>query len=1051
MAFDRAVAEHQANRAADLRRRLPSLPEVLARVDAGAVWGQHPSEPNRWWVAVGPGWVDDDVPLSGSPTTAAEWAVVERHRRLHDVPVAVDLAPGRVVGLAGPHRDAVARAMIVQLAASLGPADWRLHVRSRQPEHWSWTRWLPHRADPDELALGERAVVAVVDDPTLVSARTAPLRRALAQGAAVAVLVLADHRDDLPAWCSCVVELGPDGRARRDGDGPIAVARAAGLSAERACAAAAALAGWSDPEDCEDAASIPVRVSAAALHGPITVEAVLERWRLGGRDPAPVVPLGLAADGVVEVDLVRDGPHGLVAGTTGAGKSELVRTLVVGAALSAPPEHLAMVLVDYKGGAAFDACAELPHVVGIVTDLDEHLAERVLRSLEAELRRREQLLRAQAAADLAAYRQRLDAPSLARLVVVVDEFATLAAEVPGFIPALVSVAQRGRSLGVHLVLATQRPGGAVSDDIRANTNLRIALRVQDVTDSVEVLGDPTASGLPRAVPGRAVLRLGTGELITFQTASTSIPAPSPSAAPRLVEADPVPTGTGTLAEIVSTVAAAAAAWPAPTPTPPWLAPLPDVIDPAGLGGTASTVGLVDDPDHQRRLPLSWARRGHLLIVGATGSGTTSALVALARSLTSAEPADSLYLYVIDGRCEPRLSALADLPHVGAVVRVGEAERLARLVTRLGERIDAGPPSGGGPAVVVLVDGVVAVRAALDDGRAGGWLDRFDRIVAEGPAAGVLFAVTAEQPAQVPAWLVAACEERWVLRLADPTEAGLVGVPARAAPTAAAPPGRAVVWPALLEAQVASPEGWSSRCHGSGPGPLPIAVLPAEVPADAGRGWSSFGGGGCRLFVGLGSTDLAPVTLEVPAGEHVTVIGPPRSGRTGVLARLAQSWQEATGAGRVLWWSGRDRHGLENRRDELVGSVGEVLLVVDDADLVDDPDGWLARLLAGGRPGLTAVVSARPGALRSAYGHWTQIVRRSRRGLLLDGIDELDADLLGAALPRDRRVPARPGRGWLVVDGVALDVVQVARCACTPGDRTPQASSTPSTMCTVRSQ
>ena len=136
-------------------------------------------------------------------------------------------------------------------------------------------------------------------------------------------------------------------------------------------------------------------------------------------------------------------------------------------------------LVDYKGGSTFDACAELPHTVGLVTDLDDRLAERALVSLEAELRRRE---RTPARCRRRRPRRvpgRPAASPLPRLVVVIDEFAALAAELPAFLPPLVGVAQRGRSLGVHLVLATQRPAGVVDDDIRANTNLRLALRLQD--------------------------------------------------------------------------------------------------------------------------------------------------------------------------------------------------------------------------------------------------------------------------------------------------------------------------------------------------------------------------------------------------------------------------------------------------------------------------------------------------------------------------------------------------------------------------------------------
>ncbi len=181
-------------------------------------------------------------------------------------------------------------------------------------------------------------------------------------------------------------------------------------------------------------------------------------WRRAGRlAPAPVAPLGVTETGIFNLDLIRDGPHGLIGGTTGSGKSELLRSLVAALAVYTDPEHLTFVLMDYKGGAAFDECSRLPHTVGLVTDLDEQLGERALQALEAEIHYRERALRAAGVDNLRDY-QVLGLPeALPRLLVVIDEFATMAKELPEFLQALVSIAQRGRTLGVHLLLATQRP------------------------------------------------------------------------------------------------------------------------------------------------------------------------------------------------------------------------------------------------------------------------------------------------------------------------------------------------------------------------------------------------------------------------------------------------------------------------------------------------------------------------------------------------------------------------------------------------------------------
>ena len=201
---------------------------------------------------------------------------------------------------------------------------------------------------------------------------------------------------------------------------------------------------------------------------------MLRRWHQSSGLRAQI---GRGVDGTVTVDLREDGPHGLVAGTTGSGKSELLQSLICSLALNNPPERITFLLVDYKGGAAFRECADLPHTVGYITDLTPALVARALTSLGAEITAREELLGRYGVKDLIQLEREHPEAAPPSLLICVDEFAALTKEVPEFVDGMVNLAQRGRSLGMHLLLATQRPAGVVTGPIRANTDLRIALRV----------------------------------------------------------------------------------------------------------------------------------------------------------------------------------------------------------------------------------------------------------------------------------------------------------------------------------------------------------------------------------------------------------------------------------------------------------------------------------------------------------------------------------------------------------------------------------------------
>lgn len=227
-------------------------------------------------------------------------------------------------------------------------------------------------------------------------------------------------------------------------------------------------------------------------------------------DPSELSPtqlracLGVGAAGQAWVDLVTDGPHALVVGTTGAGKSELLTSWLVQLAWSQPPEALQLILVDYKGGTCLGPLKRLPHCVDLLTDLEPAATTRAIEAISAQLRRREQILRKSNCKDITEYEQlRHHQPSLtplARMLVVVDEFATLAATQEELLEHLLRLAAQGRSLGMHLILATQHPHGALSTSITANAALRVCLRMLDASEGAPLLGHGDLPDLPRA-PG----------------------------------------------------------------------------------------------------------------------------------------------------------------------------------------------------------------------------------------------------------------------------------------------------------------------------------------------------------------------------------------------------------------------------------------------------------------------------------------------------------------------------------------------------------------------
>ena len=604
------------------------------------------------------------------------------------------------------------------------------------------------------------------------------------------------------------------------------------------------------------------------------------QWRDGGRSTLAVI--GESYDGPFAIDISKDGPHALIAGTTGSGKSELLQTIVASLAVANRPDEMTFVLIDYKGGSAFAECALLPHTVGMVTDLDPHQVERALVSLTAELTRREHILAAAGAKDIEAYQLLVDgrrAPSLPRLVIVVDEFAAMSRDLPDFVTGLVNIAQRGRSLGLHLMLATQRPSGVVSAEIRANTNLRIALRVTDPVDSADVIGVPDAATIAQSSPGRAYVRLGHASLVPFQAgrvggrrpgtgpAATSAPwaalvewsmlgrpepaRPGRTGAPRSGDHRPHGPGRGDPPRHQR------AAYPAPAPPVAGAAPAQPAparpnagLTRAGLARwrarLACVFGLVDLPtiQQQQSAVLALDSFTHLMAAGAPRSGRSQLLRTIAGALALAHSPADVHLYGID--CgNGALLPLAELPHCGAVVSRAQTERAARLLRRLAaelsRRQELLAAAGFGdireqraaaveaerlPHIFVLLDRWEGFTATLGELEAGGLTEILTRLLTEGASVGMHLVMTGDRSLLL-GRISSLCEEKLIFKLAEKDDYRLAGLNPRDLPDDV-PPGRAFRAGSGAELQVAllAPEASGSRPGGGAAGhrgPLPASA------------------------------------------------------------------------------------------------------------------------------------------------------------------------------------------------------------------------------------
>lgn len=1117
-----AIAAAIAEQAARRQQDYPDPQEVLRILGTPTqrIWERRPADRDFLDLRVGLGAVAASVEVA---RRSGDEGLDPSDLNMASVPVCVPLPETGVLGISGSDESTgqLGRWIAAQIVALQAPDDVQLVVLSPRDgrARWSWLRWAPHC----RLASDDR-LVWVATDSDSVDARARSLKELVQQreqlkgssphGPAFspAVVVILDGAADLRRRpdVAAILQRGPSvsvffvcldnsphllpEECRAVVDSADVASRATlfvqfahgnGISGVAADALSAS--------GLDEAVRVPAAIrriagsSSGAIPGSVRLLDLLElsdpgpadvRAHWNRADGTSGVIVGATDGGLQRVDLQVDGPHALIAGMTGSGKSEFIQSLVASLAVSFRPDEMQFVFVDYKGGSAFRELAELPHCGGLVTNLDARLTRRALSSLDADVKRRQQVLAEVGARDHADYRRirsrRPELEALPRLVIVVDEFAEMKEDLPDFIDGLVAIARVGRSLGVHLILATQRPSGVVSPEIRSNANLRVCLRVASDSDSLDVVDAPDAARISKENPGRAYMRIGSEPLLLFQTARVGghsgstqgttqevvvrhlrwddwvyLPGKAEAASSELTDLD-------LLVRAIREAAVEEGVVPA---SRPWTEPLPSLVTLDSLeGGDAWSVvvGERDLPSLQRHVPWAVPLDENLLVVGSARSGRTTLVRTLVAAAARCDSPAATHVYVLDGG--NALGALEALPHVGVVVPRGQTDRAGRLLGRLvllsqerneqlarngfsglREQWDAVPEAERLPRIVLIVDRWESWSEEL---ATAGYDELLSRLLSEGSAAGVSVVVAADETVlrtRIPARV----SQTLVLRVNDPTAALNLGLPsAVAATTTTLPAGRAILAADGSELQIAVLDDGTGAAESARVSeltttvnltpnnalPFRLVALPTSVARNSLSAHHATGG----VVLGVGGDEADAVVVEPLRG--LVVAGPPRSGRSTALVTVVLGAIESGLRVVVVCPRRSDLTTLADRvtvlRGDEVGAAGWTaglrgcdMLVIDDVDLVaGDLD--LSAVLAD-RSSPPTVVGVDLDACSMPTGLLRAALKRAQQALLLCPPDHLVAQSVGVRLPRGGGFSGPPGRGVLAVDGEQV-MVQVAR-------------------------
>lgn len=774
--------------------------------------------------------------------------IKERFRMLHDVPVCVNLLEHRIVGVIGGSRKKGAVEVMHNIVAQAAAANCYTDVKMAfiyndsvdENSRWEYLKWLPHVWSEDRktrfIARNKIEAGDVLYEITRILRRRAEQEnsrnnnsgdgpryilfvaaRELLEDELISnyiygqeknygltTVFLADSYEELPNSCKYIIQNDGDfqGAYHIDDDVEERVRINFDKISDTQLEYFTRTLSNIKVSEREMGGDIPSSLPFFDMYHVNKLEEfnVSERWRRNRNYDSMKVLIGEKAGGApwyLDIHEKYHGPHGLVAGTTGSGKSEILQTYILSLAVNFSPDDVGFFIIDYKGGGMANLFNNLPHMIGQISNLSGNQVRRAMVSIKSENRRRQRIFNENGVNNInlytRLYKNKEASEPIPHIFIIIDEFAELKREEPDFMRELVSVAQVGRSLGVHLILATQKPAGTVDDNIWSNSKFRLCLRVQDKQDSNDMLHKPDAAYITQA--GRCYMQVGNDELYELFQSGWSGAAydenggrksdianmlsfigrtaviGNRNAAKQKEQSKKGLKEKTQLDAIIEYLDTAARKNGYTRNLQLWLPVLPETLyldrlkgleeifdgekwgDAGNEWGIEVPVGLYDDPVNQiqETLYVSLSQNGHHAVVGTVVSGKSTFLQTLVYALVMKYTPEHINLYAIDYSAK-MLSAFEAMPHVGGIIYEGENEKLAKFFGMANNILEERKKlfRGGNysqyvrangvtlPAVIVVIDNYANFRTKTNNE----YEDMVMQLVKDGAGYGIFLVITA---------------------------------------------------------------------------------------------------------------------------------------------------------------------------------------------------------------------------------------------------------------------------------------------------------------------